>query len=229
MQNVFNCLDELKRFKEIPPNTIVIEERNGKTVTWQQIPSEQTDGYDTGANYLVSDQGDSYSIHRHSCMKNHDNGNGYFGINLRYGGETHRKSLSHTIWNTFAPQEERIYNWMEAGMQINHLDEKPANNSFSNLKPCTPKENCNYGHHNERISAANRGRQMSDAQRQHISEALKGIGAKAVVQLDAAGNVVDSYPSITDAAQKNGADSGNISAVCNGRRHTAGGYHWQFA
>ena len=32
MQNVFNCLDELKRFKEIPPNTIVIEERNGKTV-----------------------------------------------------------------------------------------------------------------------------------------------------------------------------------------------------
>ena len=108
MQNVFNCLDELKRFKEIPPNTIVIEERNGKTVTWQQIPSEQTDGYDTGANYLVSDQGDSYSIHRHSCMKNHDNGNGYFGINLRYGGETHRKSLSHTIWNTFAPQEERI-------------------------------------------------------------------------------------------------------------------------
>lgn len=101
MQNVFNCLDELKRFKEIPPNTIVIEERNGKTVTWQQIPSEQTDGYDTGANYLVSDQGDSYSIHRHSCMKNHDNGNGYFGINLRYGGETHRKSLSHTIWEYF--------------------------------------------------------------------------------------------------------------------------------
>ena len=91
MQNVFNCLDELKRFKEIPPNTIVIEDRNGKTVTWQQIPSEQTDGYDTGANYLVSDQGDSYSIHRHSCMKNHDNGNGYVGINLRYGGETHRK------------------------------------------------------------------------------------------------------------------------------------------
>ena len=69
---------------------------------------------------------------------------------------------------------------------------------------------------------------MSDAQRQHISEALKGGGAKAVVQLDAAGNVVDSYPSITDAAQKTGADSGNISAVCNGRRHTAGGYHWQF-
>ena len=53
MQNVFNCLDELKRFKEIPPNTIVIEERNGKTVTWQQIPSEQTDGYDTGANILL--------------------------------------------------------------------------------------------------------------------------------------------------------------------------------
>ncbi|MFS4462376.1 hypothetical protein [Faecalibacterium wellingii] len=46
--------------------------------------------------------------------------------------------------------------------------------------------------------------------------------------MDAAGNVVDSYPSITDAAQKTGADSGNISAVCNGRRHTAGGYHWQF-
>ena len=57
MQNVFNCLDELKRFKEIPPNTIVIEERNGKTVTWQQIPSEQTDGYDIhGSRYPLNKQ-----------------------------------------------------------------------------------------------------------------------------------------------------------------------------
>ena len=95
-------------------------------------------------------------------MKNHDNGNGYVGINLRYGGKTHRKSLSHTIWNTFSSSEEQVFNWKKVGLEINHLDENPSNNSYSNLQVCTHKENCNYGHHNERIAAANKGRRMSD-------------------------------------------------------------------
>lgn len=220
---------ELLDLKTIPPDTIVYENRDGVIVTWRQIPAGQTDGYDTGDKYLVSNQGDSYSIYRHSCMKNHSNGKGYIGINLRYGGKTHRKSLSHTIWNTFSPPEEQVFNWQKVGLEVNHLDENPANNSYINLQVCTHTENCNYGHHNERLSAANKGRKMSDEQRHKLSKALKGVGSKPVIQLDLEGREVSRFPSITEAARKTGVDPGNISAVCNNRRHTAGGYRWQFA
>lgn len=220
---------ELLNLKIIPPDTVIYENRDGLIVTWKQIPVEQTDGYNTGEKYLVSDQGDSYTIHCHRQMKNHDNGNGYVGINLRYGGKTHRKSFSHTIWNTFSSSEEQVFDWQKVGLEINHLDENPSNNSYSNLQVCTHKENCNYGHHNERIAAANKGRRMSDEQRQFLSELHKGIGSKPVVQLDLEEHEVSHFSSITDAAQETGIDPGNISAVCNNRRHTAGGYRWEFA
>lgn len=101
--NEFNIMtfQELLNLKIIPPDTVIYENRDGLIVTWKQIPVEQTDGYNTGEKYLVSDQGDSYTIHCHRYMKNHDNGKGYVGINLRYGGKTHRKSFSHTIWEYF--------------------------------------------------------------------------------------------------------------------------------
>lgn len=41
--------------KIIPPDTVIYENRDGLIVTWKQIPVEQTDGYNTGEKYLVSD------------------------------------------------------------------------------------------------------------------------------------------------------------------------------
>lgn len=36
------------------------------------------------------------------------------------------------------------------------------------------------------------------------------------------------YETVTDAAEAVKTDSGNISYVCKGKRHTAGGYHWAY-
>ena len=36
------------------------------------------------------------------------------------------------------------------------------------------------------------------------------------------------YPSISEAYRQTGISQGNISAVCNGHRKTAGGYHWKY-
>ena len=36
------------------------------------------------------------------------------------------------------------------------------------------------------------------------------------------------YASLGEAAEKTGIDRSHLSAVCNGRRKTTGGYHWRF-
>lgn len=39
--------------------------------------------------------------------------------------------------------------------QINHKDENPSNNNYTNLEWCTPKYNCNYGSHIDKLIKSN--------------------------------------------------------------------------
>ena len=57
--------------------------------------------------------------------------------------------------------------------QVNHKDENPANNAVENLEFLTAKENCNYGHHGEHISAASKGRKLTDNNEQGLAQPLK--------------------------------------------------------
>lgn len=55
------------------------------------------------------------------------------------------------------------------------------------------------------------------------------MGRKSVIQMDAYGNKVDEYQSITLASENTGIPASSISKVLNNRRHTAGGSRWVFA
>ena len=216
MNNTINCIEDLKLFRIIPEGTNFIE--NGEE--WKNVPYKQY-----ADRYLISDDGNTYGIYNHRIMSNHPNDKGYYSANLCKDYDLQRKSISRMVALSFI--EDIPENWEE--LDVNHLDEDPSNNSVENLQWCEHQANCNYGHHNERIAAANRGRRMSDEQRQFLSELHKGVGSKPVVQLDLEEHEVSHFSSITDAAQETGIDPGNISAVCNNRRHTAGGYRWKFA
>ena len=109
-------------------------------------------------------------------------------------------------------------------MEVNHKDENPANNTVDNLEWVTHEQNCNYGHHNEHISASNRGRKMTAEQCARMSELHKGRGVKAVVQMDRDGNSIAEYSSIIEAAETLNIDPGNISSACRGYRPSAGGF-----
>ena len=230
-QNI-TCFDDLKDFQEIPPQTTFVEERDGEQVVWSNdLPSKYTDGVDISGKYLFSRKGESWSIYTHRAMKNSttDNIKGnmtYTGVNLRWGNKTHRRIIGRILCFIFR-DEPVPANWNE--MQVNHKNEIPSDNSRENLNWVTPKENCNYGHHNERISAANKGRTMTEEQKQRLREVNKGKGAKPVVQLDSQGREIARYASATEAALQTGVDLGNITKVCNGQRHSAGGYYWRFA
>lgn len=209
--NIIKNFEDLKLLKSIPLDTVF--EFDGEE--WKNIP------YPFYADrYLVSDSGKSYSIKWHSIMRNHPNDKGYFGINLCKDGVFKRKSMSRTVALAFI--EDTPENWQE--LDVNHKDENPANNTVDNLEWVTHEQNCNYGHHNERIAASRKGRKMTAEQRARMSELHRGRGIKAVVQMDRNGNPIAEYGSIKAAAEALNIDPGNISSACRGYRPSAGGF-----
>lgn len=100
------------------------------------------------------------------------------------------------------------------GMQVNHIDENKNNNDASNLNLLTPKDNCNWGTRNKRMT----------------NSLLNRIDlSKPVLQINKIDNsVVNEYKSIMDASRKTNISKSCISSVCNNKTKEAGGYIWIF-
>lgn len=87
--------------------------------------------------------------------------------------------------------------------EVNHKDENKLNNHVDNLEWCTHEYNTSYGTRNSRIGKAN---------------------SKPVICIET--GII--YSSVMEAERQTGIHNGNIIQVCNGRRKTAGKYHWRY-
>ena len=87
--------------------------------------------------------------------------------------------------------------------EVNHKDEDKTNNNVSNLEWCNRKYNSNYGTRTERMA---------------ISQGKKVLCVEE--------NII--YNSTCEASRITGIIQGSISMACNGKRKTAGKYHWQY-
>lgn len=96
---------------------------------------------------------------------------------------------------------------------INHKDEITINNNADNLEWCTPLYNTRYGGGIERrLKSWNENKKCW----------------KRVFQYDTAGNFIESYESLNEAANRNGFSSISISNSCSKNNIKRFGYYWRF-
>lgn len=124
---------------------------------------------------------------------------GYFEVVLSKENKLKYYLVSRLVYSTFNGP-------IPSGMQVNHIDEDKHNNRLDNLNLMSPKDNTNWGTHNERLSKSKK---------------------KWVIKLSTNNEILHFYESVDKAKEETGI--WNIASCCRGERKTAGGYVWKYA
>ena len=154
-------------------------------------------GYD---DYEISSLGSVLSLKSQKMMSILSTGYGYLGVNLcLYGVKKrfyiHRLVAEHFVDNPFGHK------------YVDHIDGDKTNNSSSNLRWTSAKENSNNVNTRDKFG-------------KHLS--------KKVGMFDINGKLIQTFKSGREAAQIRNLSPGNISTCCRGETKTCGGYVWKF-
>ena len=134
--------------------------------------------------YQVSNLGRVKNLKRNKELKRHKTRDGYLRVDLTKNKKTKHYQVHRLVAYMFIHNDDT-----KNKIQINHKDEDKTNNCVENLEWCTAKYNCNYGTHNERVSAKTKGvpkpsiqgenhwlygKHQSEETKQKLSESHKG-------------------------------------------------------
>lgn len=123
--------------------------------------------------------------------------------------------VSRLVWETFVGA-------IPEGMQVNHLDENPENNSLSNLNLMTPKENTNWG----------TGIQRSSKTRSTIMKGkyqyCENPNSKPILQYTLDGEFIKRWDCARYAIEELKLNQPSLSAHLHGKTKSCGGYYFKF-
>ncbi len=111
--------------------TIPIQRKDGTPIEW-----EQAKGF---SKYLVSTDGQVYSLEKDILIPLHENTCGYIRAYIWNDEGQHKHALVHRL--VYLAHVGDIPD----GLQVNHKDENKKNNRVENLELLTPRENVLYG------------------------------------------------------------------------------------
>lgn len=110
---------------------IPLQRKDGKPIEW-----EQAKGF---SKYLVSTEGQVYSLERDVIIPLDENTCGYMRAYIYNDDGKHKHALVHKL--VYLAHVGDI----PKGLQVNHRDENKRNNCIENLELLTPSANMRYG------------------------------------------------------------------------------------
>ena len=170
---------------------------------WQPVK-----GYD--GIYEVSDKGRVRSLKfcKERILKPIKDPGGYLRVNLCKEGKVKLTLVHRIVAEAFIQNPNNLET-------VNHKDEVKTNNVVSNLEWMSKRDNNNYGTHNKRVSET----QINDPNK-----------SKEVQMFDKkTGELLETFPSINEAARVTGIKRASISHCCTGISKSAGGYIWRYS
>lgn len=171
------------------------------TEIWKPIIIEKNGvTYDYTGLYEVSNYGRVRSLKTGKVLKPRRSPRGYLNYALCTDGNAISFQAHRLVATMFIPNTQNK-------PFVNHIDEDPSNNVWTNLEWVTNKENMNHGTAQQRRSEARKG---------------KHVAARKVICIET-GEV---FPTVKKACEWCG--SIKVGACCRGEQHTAGGYHWEY-
>lgn len=168
--------------------------------------------------YRISNTGRVLSVKRTGRLQDkelkiaHD-GNGYCYVVLRKNNKSFMRKIHRLVAQAFIPNNDNL-------PEVNHKDENKDNNNVDNLEWCTRKYNNSYGTRLQKLSIAHKGKIVSDETKRKISNS-KSTPVKCIET-----GII--YQSANEASIHTGANSNSIRRVCNGKKKTTKGFHWEY-
>ena len=162
--------------------------------------------------YQVSNLGRVKSLPRHlvvgwadyiskeKILKQSEHRQGYKYVWLHKNKEKKIFKIHRLVAEAFIPNPHNF-------QCINHKDENKANNFVDNLEWCNHSYNNNYGDRNNKVRKAN---------------------CKIVLQYTLNGKFIKEWNGTREAGRELNISCNCISAVCLGKRKTAGGFIWKY-
>ena len=151
--------------------------------------------------YLIYDDGRVWSIRSNKFLKPKVEWTGYLSVDLCVNKQKTRIKIHRLVAEAFIPNPNNL-------QYVNHKDKNKQNNKANNLEWCTIEYNVNY---NENYSQEERIKRQ-------------GIIGKPILCIET--NTI--YKSASEASKQLNLSRSHLSNVLNGRKKTAGGYHWKY-
>lgn len=137
------------------------------------------------------------------------NGSGYKYVSLSKDGKQKQGKIHRLECIAFLsnPENKRC---------VNHKDGIKLNNELSNLEWSTHSENNKHAYKTGLKTGASTG--LFGGDHPH---------SKIVIQMDLRGNFIEEYRSAVEASELTNTSAMGISATCNNRQKSAGGFKWK--
>lgn len=164
--------------------------------------------YSKGKNYI-----DSLGRHQHRkprYVSVRCGVTGYLCVDLNSNGINVQKHIHRLIAIAFIPNPKNK-------PTVNHKDGIKLNINLDNLEWATYSENNKHATDNGLRKSPWTGKFGIDNPK-----------SKSVIQLDKAGNIINTFANAREAKRKTGIDYKHISCCCLGKRMSTGGYRWKF-